>query len=348
MSSSGSYGVIKNGRSVGNGTALLIHGIIQLPEDNTPEIEPLEMVVYRDLVMLFSRLDDATVANMDATSPARRARLADYRQTNNRLAVRYPMLPMRFGMVVDDADEIQNFLSGNYLYLHTVLEQLSNKVEFVVRISWDLPTVLHYLHEQQIVPIPTIVGSEPDRRIEVGCLLYQATERHKQVLREQLWTYLDAIIIERCELPREADSTLVNTSLLIVRDDEALLEQAIGAYAEASPDYLELDYSGPLPPYSFAPLRFEKGNFTAIDEARRTLELPERASGNQIKQAYRRFARLTHPDMYHNLDDGRFKQIRTAYDLLRSYCRSCGEESAESIYSFTPDAIQHVFMARQD
>ncbi len=46
------------------------------------------------------------------------------------------------------------------------------------------------------------------------------------------------------------------------------------------------------------------------------LEVPASASSEQIKQAYRRLARLYHPDLNKLTNDGRIKQINDAYNVL--------------------------------
>jgi hypothetical protein len=337
----------EKGRSEQRNEAALIHGVIQLPEGEAPRIAPLKQVSYRDLALLYAPVDAASLMELAAAGPSIATQTAEYRLINNQLAGRYPLLPMRFGMVIDNPVEMHSFLAGNYLHLKAVLERLAGKVEFILRISWDRNTVLRQLHQQWAAPAPSADDLTLERRIEIGRHLHQATEAHKQALRQQLWEFLEPVIVERVEHPGDDDRTLVNTSLLIALSEEARLDRAIGAYAQASPGYLELHYSGPLPPYSFTPLRFEKGNYSAIDEARRTLELPERASERQIKQAYRQLAQLTHPDLHNNGDDSRFKQVKAAYELLRSYCRSCEETGGENIYTFTPEAVHHIFMAQQ-
>jgi curved DNA-binding protein CbpA len=51
------------------------------------------------------------------------------------------------------------------------------------------------------------------------------------------------------------------------------------------------------------------------------LEVPADASSEQIKQAYRRLARLYHPDLNKTTGDGRIKQINDAYNVLGDVTR---------------------------
>jgi curved DNA-binding protein CbpA len=51
------------------------------------------------------------------------------------------------------------------------------------------------------------------------------------------------------------------------------------------------------------------------------LEVPTNASPEQIKQAYRRLARLYHPDLNRQAEDRQIKQINDAYNVLGDVTR---------------------------
>ena len=51
------------------------------------------------------------------------------------------------------------------------------------------------------------------------------------------------------------------------------------------------------------------------------LEVPRNATLEQIKQSYRRLARLYHPDLNKHIHDDRIKQLNEAYDVLSDTAR---------------------------
>lgn len=51
------------------------------------------------------------------------------------------------------------------------------------------------------------------------------------------------------------------------------------------------------------------------------LEVPRHATLTQIKQSYRRLARLYHPDLNKQIHDDRIKQLNEAYDVLSDTAR---------------------------
>ncbi len=64
----------------------------------------------------------------------------------------------------------------------------------------------------------------------------------------------------------------------------------------------------------------KQGRWDAIDRARKLLGLMEKASRNEIMDAYRKACQQCHPDLYHG-EDGQEKmaQINAAYRLLMEY-----------------------------
>ncbi len=65
-------------------------------------------------------------------------------------------------------------------------------------------------------------------------------------------------------------------------------------------------------------------DFKEIDEARKLLGLPESATLEEIKKAYRRLAVETHPDTCSEKDhqgcEDMFKKITRAKEILLDYC----------------------------
>lgn len=142
---------------------------------------------------------------------------------------------------------------------------------------------------------------------------------------------------------------IMNRSYLIERMAEQTFDDAVSALGREQQDYLRVKYVGPMPPYSFVPLEFSQGNFALIDQARKRLFLPERVRFREIKAAYRYLAMQYHPDK--NLDEPgsavRFRQVAEAYEVLETYCSSWGEPGDNTIYSFTQDEVNQIFVVRE-
>ena len=141
---------------------------------------------------------------------------------------------------------------------------------------------------------------------------------------------------------------IFDRSYLIQREKEPLFDEAVNHIANEYEDRLAFKYLGPLPPYSFTRLEITRGNFEAVDEARKTLESPEKASLEQIKASYRRLSLLYHPDR--NPDDPgaeeRFKNVTRAYEILEAYCEANPWLEEGRIYSFVREDVESAVMVR--
>jgi len=79
------------------------------------------------------------------------------------------------------------------------------------------------------------------------------------------------------------------------------------------------------------------GNYREIDEARKLIELPERATMQEIKANYRRLMRKWHPD---RCGDNSYqcvemtKKLIAAHEILIAYCKHYR-------FSFTEEEVAH-------
>ncbi|MBN1894622.1 DnaJ domain-containing protein [bacterium] len=82
-------------------------------------------------------------------------------------------------------------------------------------------------------------------------------------------------------------------------------------------------------------------NFSQIDEARKAFGLPDSATLEEIKKAYRQLARQYHPDTCAEKDkeqcERMFKKMTQARDLLINYC-------AAYRFSFKKEDVEAVRM----
>jgi hypothetical protein len=349
-----------------------------------PMAQEVSTCVYKDIAAVVREVDIKIAEELNSGSDTEQVKnwLVAYQQTNIAIFRHRTMLPLRFGVMVDRKEEVEGFLASNYLHLKWALEQLRGVAEFAVQLTWDINTVLGEISrdKQWLSQVTAQVGNLHDKanKVEVGQRLFEAAERKKAELVDSVHRKLLAVSLDNSE-GRYADgrrstprtsvaesmsmnlpaNLIMNRSYLIEQAEEETFDRAVMEWAEASEAYLHLKYVGPIPPYSFAPLEFKRGNFELIDEARKTLKIPERASLGEIKAAYRRLSLKYHPDK--NPDDPQaeacFKQVHKAYNLLNSYCVSYeGADRADRRglaprtnvkYAFTKKSIEKVFIVER-
>lgn len=348
----------------------------------------LGTVCYRDLAAVVSSIDASRFEQSPDPSGQQEERLkADmlrYQQVNFFLLEqsRYSgMLPLRFGFTARDKEQVEEVLGRVYLQLRTLLNRLKGKVELVVQAFWDLPKILQEIRDEYGTldsinpPVPPACGGQdevslasllsskrasqsrdgqseienPKSIVEVGRMLFEAAEVRRKRFIEAIHNNLSPFARDFSEGPRKAEAMILNRSYLVEREKEPLFDEAVNFLGTKYEDYLTFRYIGPLPAYSFVNVEFNQGNFALVDKARKTMQLPEKASWEQIKTSYRKLILTHHPDR--NPDspraEERCKDLVAAYEIVSAYCQSFqnfGERRKQIKYSFVKEEVEKVFI----
>jgi hypothetical protein len=333
----------------------------------------LSSVQYRDIAAVARGVGARKAGELTSDDEQLRSWLAAYQETNIDIFRHFIMLPLRFGIMADRKEEIEDFLSVSYIHLKWALDRLRGKAEFAVQLSWNLNAVLQEIghHKRLKSKLELFRGmgdfSHSQRsKMSMGRLLFQAADKKKKEIVESVHRKLIAVSLDSAEGRSGDESVIMNRSYLIEKAAEASFDEAMAELGRENESYLSFRYVGPIPPYSFAPLEFKRGNFELIDDARRKLYLPERARFDEIRASYRRLSLKYHPDK--NTDDRqsseRFRQVDEAYKILEAYCCSCGGSLAsgetqaqgrlikrpsreDAIYSFAKDDVEEVFIVER-
>jgi len=262
-----------------------------------------------------------------------------YQKVNVDLLRRYAIVPLRFGNISQDTEDIKDFLARTYLHIKWALNRVRGRAEFVVQLSWDLKAALQEIAQGWNGKL------DPSRALEGGKALFEAAEEKRKALIKQVHERLFSLAVDFAEGKRVDESMLMNRSYLVEKEKEPLLDEAMERLGRENKAYLRFRYIGPIPAYSFVPLEFSKGNFDLISEARKTLGLPQKSSFGDLRKTYRELSLKYHPDR--NPDrlraEEHFKKISEAYDVLRTYCSSLGQATE---CSFAKKDVERAFIVR--
>src|SRR6185437_12134044 len=100
-----------------------------------------------------------------------------------------PVLPMRFGVVMEDTDEVRDRLLDEHgPELRAQLTEMEGKVEIRIRAAYDQESLLReVLRERpEIATLRSSVAGRPQdasyyERIQLGELVAAAVERHREI-----------------------------------------------------------------------------------------------------------------------------------------------------------------------
>jgi len=302
----------------------------------------LGIVTYKDIAAVVRKVDTRSAEKLNIDNELLRNWLMAYQQTNINIFNRGTILPLRFGTMVNQEEEIEKFLASNYIHIKWTFDKLRGKAEIIVHLSWDLTAVLQEISQDKQWLDNTQSINSTDT-VEIGRLLFLAVDAKKREIVDSVHRKLIAVSFDSSDGKCTDEQIIMDRSYLIEKAAERLFDESIAELARESKSYLNLKCIGPLPPYSFAPVEFKRGNFELINEARRKLLLSEQASFKEIKASYRRLSLKYHPDKNpgDQQSSERFREIDEAYKILETYCPSC----EGTLASFTKDDVESVFIA---
>jgi hypothetical protein len=175
------------------------------------------------------------------------------------------VLPMRFGVVMPNEQSVRDqLLTPHREELEDQLEEMDGKVEINIKGIYDEDAVLREVlaEDAEVAELRHAIHGKPEEatyyeRIRLGELVAQAltvkrTEDERAIVDRLL---AGAVAAEVSGAVHERMA--VNASFLVARDALELFDRAVHELGEEQAGRIRLNYTGPLPPYSFVELGIE-------------------------------------------------------------------------------------------
>ena len=304
----------------------------------------LETICYGGIVAVVSPLRTTRFDQLE--KEALSESIAKYQEVNNRIFTTHAVVPVRFGTIADDPTQVKELLKKVYLQIQAALKKLPGKIELVVHASWDLSAVLQEVKREFTRGLAQAIDLQ--EKVAIGKRLFEAVETRRRATIETIHKGLYPLAVDFAVEREGTEEIIFDRSYLVEREKEPLFDEAVNRIANEFGERLTLKYIGPLPPYSFTHLEIAQGNFDVVDEARKTLGLPEISSLEEIKASYRRLSVAYHPDRNPNdpSAEERFRHVARAYEILEAYSEDNRWLGEGGIYSFTRDDVESAVMVR--
>jgi hypothetical protein len=193
-------------------------------------------------------------------------KVRDHEQVLEAVLAAAPVVPCRFCTVYRSENELRRFLGEQRGPLETVIERFTGRVELGVKAFLDRDRFASggALRDESIRELTERVsGAEGGRayleRRRLEQLVTDELMRFKAALGDELHARLRAIADEGLTLPLQRpevsgreEEMLFNGAYLV--EDRARFEEELAALAdEHRADGVELELTGPWPPYNFVP-----------------------------------------------------------------------------------------------
>lgn len=319
-----------------------------------PKPEEVHTVACRGLGCVVSNYSGEDFASLPKETLLRC--LMAHQEVIERVMKECPILPVKFGTLVEGEVEVRRLIQQSHSRLSHALERLAGKVEMEVAATWDLKRVLEEIGQaDEILRLKESIAGRPatevlEVQIQAGKIVKGSLDRRREEHEQRLLGFLGGAALDVQPNALVADEMVMNVAFLIEREQEAEFDEQVRKLDEALNGEASFRIVGPLPPYSFATVEVVRPSAEKLEEARRLLGLAASVSQAEVKAAFRRLAARTHPDARgeNGQGDREFIRVREAYDLLTAYCRGQedgdGEKTGERHFSLAPEDVCQAFL----
>jgi len=177
----------------------------------------------------------------------------------------YTLLPMGFGMIATDEDEVRGLLEKNYQGLLSELNRLADRIEVELKVFWNQEAVIKEIQgeSQELSNLRAKIDAASSP-IETRNLLIEAGKLVECIVRNWKTKYAELVYTILKELSYDAKANdpmgvknLLNASFLIERSRESEFKEQVYKLDSEFQGKVNFKYVGPLPPYDFVDLRLE-------------------------------------------------------------------------------------------
>ncbi len=240
-----------------------------------------------------------------------------------------PTLPVKFGTILPDEAAVTRLLMRGEAVLAPRLAELAGHVQIELIVSWSLEDVFSEVaQEDAVVRLKADVAAQPadaasSARIALGKLVKESIDRKREAYRSRIVAALRPIAADMVENALMDDRMVANVALLLPERASEAFDRQLAELDEEFGGRLNFRSVGPLPPSSFATVEVTLQSYEVVDHARRALRLGDKAKLIDIKAAYRRLIRQSHPDVSAAgpVGEGAAAKLTDAYRTLIALCQ---------------------------
>jgi len=169
------------------------------------------------------------------------------------------VLPVRFGTVASNADEIRNLLDRRLREFMSLLRNMDHKIELGVKGSWkNMNAIFEEIVEENIEikkakeKIQNKAGKKSKQaEIEVGKMVEEALKKKKEQEAEKIVDALRRAAFEYKLNKIIGDKMFMNAAFLVDKGWEKEFDNIIEDLSEKYRDRVKFMYAGPMPVFNF-------------------------------------------------------------------------------------------------
>ncbi len=191
-----------------------------------------------------------------------RRNLSAHNHVLNELMKSGTPLPVTFGILADNPEDVQGILTNSKETLNDHLERVRDRMEMVLKVSWNVPNIFEFFVEQHTELREErdriyLLNREPtqDEKISLGQFFNQLLEADREHYTTIVEEGLQECFIEVRRNKCRDEQRVMDLAFLVDRDQEKEFENGIYRVANEFEDCYNFDYNGPFVPHSFVELQ---------------------------------------------------------------------------------------------
>jgi hypothetical protein len=225
------------------------------------ENRPVRAVTHGELAALVSDLDPGKV-------PGRREDLDAHARVLAEAIEAQTVVPMRFGVVMDDDDAVrETLLVRNRPTLRELLGRLDGHVQLTLKAFYLQDALLLEVvrSNPEVARLRELVAGRDDAsthgaRVRLGQLVAQAVEVRRAADERALLERLSPLVADIVVEPPAHERMALHAQLLVARARREEVDAVVHELSERHADRLRFRYIGPLAPFSFAEVPLDAGD----------------------------------------------------------------------------------------
>lgn len=248
--------------------------------------------------------------------------LLAHQQVVENIMAHGPVLPVKFATIAPDEESVERCLKSGGAAFAEAFARLAGKIQYEILVTWDLDQVLAEIaRSPEVISMKQVMATP----VELGTAVKNLLERRRCDIAGEISEALRAIAEDFVDNALMNDRMVLNIALLIDEEKLGALDDCLETLDASRDGKLGFRCVGPLPPYSFATVEASFLDKGRVSHARDLLELDENADAVAVHDAYRRLARMYHPDVAgEGGGDDRMAILHDAYRTLRAVAEASG------------------------
>ena len=169
------------------------------------------------------------------------------------------VLPVRFGTIASNADEIRNLLDRRYREFKNALKDMDHKVELGIKGLWiDMGAIFKEITEEnkEIKRLKEKIQNDSNEKniqakMQVGKMVEKALTKKKEKKAEEIVDALRRTAFDHKLNKAAGDEMFMNAAFLVDKGREKEFDNIMDDLGKKYKDRVKFMYAGPLPVYNF-------------------------------------------------------------------------------------------------